>query len=111
MDCANYHHLISAYGEFEDAEQSPTGSTDETCSCRGGEWCEDSYARGSENVPCLVFSTGTEELKGLSRSSWRNIRHRQPVLQAAALICRLQGKAGTAGNVKLHNSAQRRMQL
>ena len=52
VGCDNYHYLISAYGEFEDAEQFPTGSTDEDMLFRGrGQRCKDSYARGSENVP------------------------------------------------------------
>lgn len=72
VGCDNYHHLISAYGEVEDAEQLPTGSTDEDMFFRGrGARGEGSYARGSENVPWLVFFTGTQNPKGLSCSSWR----------------------------------------
>lgn len=37
MGCDNYHYVISAYGESEDAEQFPTGSTDEDTLFRGEE--------------------------------------------------------------------------
>lgn len=37
MGCDNYHYLISAYGEFEDADQFPTGSTDEDMLFRAEE--------------------------------------------------------------------------
>lgn len=37
MGCDNYHYLISAYGEFEDAEPFPMGSTDEDMLFRGEE--------------------------------------------------------------------------
>lgn len=67
VGCDNYHHFISAYGEAEDAEHLPTGSTDEDTLFRWwGEHCEGSYARGSENFPWLIFFTGTENPKGLS---------------------------------------------
>lgn len=72
----NYHYLISAYEEFEDEEQLPTGSTDEG-RLFWGQWehCKDSYAKGSANVPWLVFFTGMEKPKGLPCSSWRLISH------------------------------------
>lgn len=107
-----YHYLARAPGETEDAELFPTGSMDEAKLIRGRrERCEYSYARGSKNIPCLVFSIGTEKPKGMSCSSRRWVSHEQAHCRPTYGQQHLFAGECRVGNVELYNQAQRQMQL